>query len=117
MRTLFATHAITAALLLAISSPAAASSKACEAGKIQVKGECVVACPTSEKFTDASCECPPGYGKILFGGGGGECKRLACPTTKTFDPKLCDCPEGYEKKAKGGGKASCVKPKEKAKAT
>jgi hypothetical protein len=61
-----------------------------------------------------ACECPPGFGKILFGSGGGECRRLACEKGVEIDPKLCECPEGTEAKAsKTKGKATCVQPKPK----
>jgi hypothetical protein len=116
MRAHFTAPAAVAAAVLFLALPASAASppKPCGEGKLQVRGECVVACSTTGSFTDASCECPPGFGKILLGGGGAECRRLACPTTKAFDPKLCDCPGGYEKKAKSASKATCVQAKAKA---
>jgi hypothetical protein len=100
------------ALVLAAPASAAPSPPACGEGKIAVRGECVAACPAKGPFADASCACPPGTGKVLFGTGGGECQRLVCAKGMEVDPKLCDCPEGYVAKAsKKKGKATCVQPK------
>lgn len=75
----------------------------------------MAACPTVGTFADPSaCECPPGFGKILHGNGGGECKPRACPVGSQVDPKLCDCPTGYVEKPGKKGKVTCVLPKPKA---
>ncbi len=82
---------------------------ACPAGKVRARGECLDPCPTGHPFADpSSCECPKGFGKVLFGNGGGECKRLVCATGSVIDPRACDCPDGYQKKDAGKGKARCV---------
>jgi hypothetical protein len=105
---------LSAALVaLAIVLPShAAPPKAtggCPAGQTAAPGGgCATACPTDDLFMDPSaCECPAGFGKVLFGSGGGKCERLACPTGTTFSSKDCECPAGYEKKAQGKGKATC----------
>ncbi len=84
------------------------------AARAEQKGK-PAACPTTGSFSDPSaCECPPGFGKILLGTGGGECKPKTCAVGKEVDPKLCQCPEGYEKKSAKAGKVTCVRPKPKA---
>ena len=110
-------HALRTAVVLlatALASSSQAAEKrgkgACRDGKVLVRGECVAPCPTTGRFADPSaCECPSGYGKILTGNGGGECKRLACPQNLEIDAKQsCDCPESYEMKATRKGKIKCV---------
>ncbi len=82
---------------------------ACSAGKVRAHGACLDPCPTGHPFAEPpACECPKGFGKVLFGSGGGECKRLVCAKGSLVDPKSCDCPEAYEKKDAGKGKARCV---------
>lgn len=106
------------ALTGALAIPAgAADPTSCPGGQIAVRGECVAPCPTAGTFPKPdACECPPGYGKILHGGGGGECRRLACATGVAIDPAMCDCPRGLDKKGIGKGKARCVAQKATAKA-
>jgi hypothetical protein len=112
--------AIVLAVAVALPGPARAEQKAktspCPGEQISVRGKCVDACPTTGTFAKPdSCECPPGFGMILFGNGGGECKRLACQKGTEIDPKLCDCPEGTEAKpSKKKGMATCVQSKPKA---
>jgi hypothetical protein len=62
------------------------------------------ACATTGVFSNPdACECPPGYGKLLQGNGGGECKRKICPNGVKIDPAMCDCAEGQAvKKTKKG---------------
>jgi hypothetical protein len=112
-------HIAMAVLAALVALPAAAAPKkakpACEEGKILVRHACVTPCATKGTFTDpAACECPPGYGKILHGDGGGECRPLACPVNKEFETKSCECPEGKIKRATSKGKAKCVAPRRKA---
>lgn len=96
----------------ALAFPALAAphkAGACGAGKVRAHGECLDSCPTGHPFADpSSCECPKGFGKVLLGNGGGECKRLVCATGAVIDPKGCDCPDGYKKKDAGKGKARCL---------
>ncbi len=106
----------TAAILLATSltwSTQAAvkgGKGTCQGGKILVRGECVTPCPKAGMFADPSaCECPSGFGKILLGNGGGECKPLACPLNVEIDARRpCDCPESYKKQGTRKGKTKCV---------
>ena len=112
-------HIAIAALAVTVAVPAVAAPKsakpACEEGKILVRQACVTPCATKGTFADPSaCECPPGYGKILLGNGGGECRPLACPLDKEFEAKSCECPEGRVKRATSKGKAKCVASKPKA---
>ena len=99
----------------ALAFPALAASRkagACPAGKVSARGECLDPCRTGLPFAEpSSCECPKGFGKVLLGNGGAECKRLVCATGAVIDPKGCDCPDGYKKKDAGKGKARCVLPK------
>ena len=108
MHTQLATLVIALAVALALPGTTQAEQKARPA-----------ACATTGSFSDPdACECPAGYGKILLGTGGGECRRLTCQKGKEIDPKLCDCPEGSEAKAsKTKGKATCVQSKSKATAS
>jgi hypothetical protein len=81
----------------------------CPAGQVMVSGQCRPACPTTGSFAaPEACECPPGFGKVLHGEGGGECRRLTCALGVTVDPKLCDCPSGYKPKAAKKGQVKCV---------
>jgi len=89
------------------AEPKAATS--CPEGQARVKGACVTACATAGVFSDPhACECPAGYGKILLGNGGGECRRLVCHTDAVIDPALCDCPQGFAPKAVKKGQARCM---------
>jgi hypothetical protein len=104
-----------AALLLAtIAAPGAAAPKgaprACPAGQVRTRGACVAACPTGEATFPKpdACECPAGFGKILTGDGGGQCRRLVCRTGVPVDAKLCECPANTAMKPAGNGKARCV---------
>ena len=95
----------------ALAAPAfAKEAPKCAKGEVASHGACAPACPTEGTIADpAACECPAGFGKVLFGGGGGECKPLACPAHGDFDAKkLCECPPGEARKASTrGGKAHC----------
>ena len=105
------TRAALAALALAVlpAAVAAKSSVSCAKGQVPSHGRCMPACATAGAFADVdACECPPGFGKILLGGGGGECRPLACPTNKQFPASSCECRDGYVKKPTSGGKAKCV---------
>jgi hypothetical protein len=108
MHTKLATLVIALTVALALPASARAEQKAKPA-----------ACATTGSFAEPdACQCPAGFGKILLGTGGGECRRLVCQKGKEIDPKLCDCPEGSEAKAsKTKGKATCVQSKSKATAS
>ncbi len=102
---------VVAVLALLTGSPAAAKGKSpeqpCEEGKVKIHGACVPACATTGRFGDPNaCECPPGYMKVLFGSGAGECKVASCGD-QGADPKRCGCPAATVKKV-SHGKASCV---------
>jgi hypothetical protein len=120
MRAKLAVRTSILALAVALAGPAWGEQKAktspCPGEQISVRGKCVDACPTTGTVANPdACECPPGFGMILFGNGGGECKRLACQKGTEIDPKLCDCPAGTEAKpSKKKGKATCVQSKQKA---
>jgi hypothetical protein len=106
--------AVLAAVALASVHPAAAAAPAkakpaCEEGKVFVRGACVVACPKEGPFKADTCECPPGFGKVFFGNGAGECKPLICPTTGEFSAaRDCQCPQGFKKKAGHKGNMKCA---------
>jgi hypothetical protein len=101
---------LAAFLVVTFAAPAlAAQGKGCPKGQVASHGVCKKACTADAMFADpAACECPKGFGKVLLGGGGGECQRLACPQGKDFDPTACECPSGLEKKIGSKGKARCV---------
>jgi hypothetical protein len=97
-------------LSFALAAPAAmaAPQPTCPEGKVSTRGGCFDPCPTSGPFAQPdACECPAGYGKILLGGGGGECRPLACPTGVAFTPGNCTCPVHYELKKLKKGQARC----------
>ncbi len=95
-------------LSTALATPAAARPPACPKGQVLVRGACQEVCPTQGTLADVdACECPRGFGKVLFGGGGGECKPLACPTGGPFAPGACECPAGHAMKKLAKGKAVC----------
>jgi len=95
----------------AVADPALAKEPPkCPKGEVASHGRCAPACPTEGTIADpATCECPAGFGKVLFGGGGGECKPLACPAHGDFDAKnACECPAGQARKpSTRSGKAHC----------
>lgn len=102
------------ALALALAHPAPAAppearrATACAQDQVEARGACVPACSTAAPFADErACECPPGFGKVLFGNGGGECKPVSCGGAPGKDPKLCSCAGGLVKKT-SRGKATCV---------
>jgi hypothetical protein len=103
----------------AVPASAAEAKNACPDGQISVKGACRPACATKGTFAEPdACECPPGFGKVLTGNGGGQCLRLQCGLGVNIDPKLCDCPKGYAPKAvKGGTQCLSAKPKDQPAAT
>ncbi len=101
------------ALAFSLAMPALASapkrSAACPEGQVRAHGSCVAACPAEGGFTAPdACECPVGYGKILLGSGGGECRRLSCRVGAAVDPALCDCPAGTSRKPAGKGQVRCT---------